>query len=136
MSNMITVIKCCHGREAVVEQIENTLSSLQQLLECDTIQVVYPYDDPIAVICDDNGKMVGKPLNRALLDETETEVMDLFVGTFLIVGVNIDEGEFVSLTDELQETYLRKFWLPDIFVQRGSGLTIIHLTPDGRSLIF
>ena len=136
MSNMITVIKCCPGREAVVEQIENTLSSLQQAVECDTIQAVYPYDDPIAVICDDNGKVVGKPLNRALLDETETEVMDLLVGTFLIVGVNFDEGEFVSLTDELQETYLRKFRHPDVFVQNGSGLTISHLTPDGCILIF
>lgn len=33
------------------------------------IQAVYPHDDPVAIICDEEGKRKGSPLNRALRDE-------------------------------------------------------------------
>ncbi len=30
------------------------------------IQAVYPYEDPVALICNEEGKLMGLPLNRAL----------------------------------------------------------------------
>ena len=33
------------------------------------IQAVYPYEDPVALICNEEGKLLGLPLNRALFDD-------------------------------------------------------------------
>lgn len=51
MNEMITVIKCEVNKEAAVVQIEHGLKSLQQSVDCETIEVVYPYKDEIAIIC-------------------------------------------------------------------------------------
>ena len=34
-----------------------------------TITAVYPFADPVAIVCNDEGKLVGLPMNRALRDE-------------------------------------------------------------------
>lgn len=31
-----------------------------------TIQVLYPFAEPVALVCNDEGKLLGLPLNRAL----------------------------------------------------------------------
>ena len=36
------------------------------------IEAIYPYDDPVALICGEEAKLEGKPLNRALRDEDGT----------------------------------------------------------------
>lgn len=87
-------------------------------------------------ICDEDGKLIGKMPNRAILDESETEILDIVVGTFLVVGYDCESGEFVSLSDELQRKYFGKYRYPDIFVHRSSGLTVSHMTDDGCIRIF
>ena len=37
-----------------------------------SIDAVYPFADPVAIICHDEGKLMGLPLNRALRDEDGT----------------------------------------------------------------
>ena len=49
--------------------IEPGLRSLQAAVG-GNIQAVYPYEDPVALICNDDGKFIGLPLNRALRDDT------------------------------------------------------------------
>lgn len=34
-----------------------------------TIAASYPFDDPVAIVYNDEGKLTGLPLNRALRDE-------------------------------------------------------------------
>lgn len=51
-----------------VKEIEHTLRELQRIAG-DTIQVVYPFHDRVGIICDDEGKLNGKPLNRCLYDD-------------------------------------------------------------------
>ena len=55
-------------REPRAVQIESGLESLQQAVG-GYIEAVYPFDDPVAVIVNDEGKINGLPLNRALRDE-------------------------------------------------------------------
>ena len=33
------------------------------------IEAIYPYEDPVALVCNEEGKLEGLPLNRALRDE-------------------------------------------------------------------
>ena len=78
-----------------VQEIDGSLASMQKLVG-GTIQAVYPFDDPVALICNDEGKLMNLPCNRFLYDE-QRNPYDVICGTFFVVGVR---GEnFKSLTD-------------------------------------
>ena len=64
--------------------IEPGLESLQAAVD-GPIQAVYPYEDPVALICNEEGKFLGLPLNRALRDDTG-EIYDIIAGNFLITA--------------------------------------------------
>ncbi len=56
------------GKSPYETEIEGGLESLQAAVGGD-IQATYPYEDPVALICNDEGKLIGMPLNRALYDD-------------------------------------------------------------------
>ena len=78
--------------------IDSGLESLQKAVGGD-IQAVYWFDDPVALICDEEGKLKGSRPNRALYDE-DGELADIVVGKFLITGLG--EEDFTSLPKEMQ----------------------------------
>ena len=72
-------------KEPYEKEIDPGLESLQHEVGGD-IEAIYPFDDPVAVICNDEGKLEGLPLNRSLRDE-DGEIYDVLCGTFLVVGL-------------------------------------------------
>ena len=56
------------GKEPYVKEIDSGLESLQHEVG-GYIEAIYPYEDPIALVCNEEGKLEGLPLNRALRDE-------------------------------------------------------------------
>ena len=56
------------------------------------------------MICNDEGKLLGLPLNRALRDE-EGEIYDVIAGSFFVCGAPPDSENFTSLTDEQVQKY-------------------------------
>lgn len=62
--NTIEVLMVEPGQYPRVERIGSDLASLQKAVD-GYIEVVYPYDDPVALICGEEAKLEGKPLNRA-----------------------------------------------------------------------
>ena len=115
---MMKVIMVEPGYEARRVNIEDSLENLQAIVG-GYIQALYPWDDPVAVLVDEDGYLP----NRVLFDEDD-ETYDLLVGTFLIVGLT--EDDFGSLSDELAEKYLEKFRYPERFLR----------LPDGHVLMF
>lgn len=93
-------------------EIENSLESLQAAVG-GYIQAVYPFDDPVALLCNEEGKLLEKPLNRGLRDD-RGDVYDIVAGDFLIVGLN--EDNFGSLSQELMTRYEGLFYQPEVFV--------------------
>ena len=78
------------------------LEDLQQAVG-GSIGASYPFaDDPVAIVYNDDGKLMGLPLNRALRDE-DGQMYDAVAGTFLVVGLG--EKDFASLTPELAQKY-------------------------------
>lgn len=75
-----------------VQEIDHTLSAMQELVG-GTIQAVYPFDDPVALIANDEGKLLGLPWNRALTDDHGVPY-DIVCGTFFIDL--IDAKPFIS----------------------------------------
>ena len=51
-------------------------------------------------VCNDEGKLIGLPLNRALYDD-EGHLYDIVPGNFLIVGLG--EEDFTDLPADLME---------------------------------
>ena len=101
--------------------IEPGLESLQAAVD-GPIQAVYPYEDPVALICNQEGKFLGLPLNRALRDDTG-EIYDIIAGNFLITGLG--EESFSDLPPDLLEKYKEQFLAPESFVRIGGKILAV-----------
>ena len=88
-----------------VQEIDGSLESMQRIVGGD-IEAVYPFDDPVAIVCNEEGKMLGLPMNRALTDESGV-LYDIVCGTFFVVGIG--DEDFTSLTEQQIEEYTRRF---------------------------
>lgn len=122
----ITVVACYPGKSAVVMRIQNTLEAKQAFVG-GYIQAVYPFDDPVAIVCNEEGKINGMEPCRALFDESG-DIYDIIVGPFLICGLD-DEG-FISLTKEQQEEYLAMFRHPQMFFLLNGEMVAIPAEED------
>ena len=91
-----------------------------------TITATYPFTDPVAIVCNDEGKLLGLPMNRALRDE-HGRTYDVLTGSFLVVGLG--KEDFASLSPELAQKYEQHFHQPETFVKLGGHLVILP-TPD------
>lgn len=101
------------GKSPYAAEIESGLKSLQAAVGGD-IQAVYPYEDPVALICNEEGKLMGLPLNRALFDD-DGHIYDIVSGNFLIVGLG--EENFTDLSPDLMEKYGEQFKYPEKFAR-------------------
>ena len=91
------------GKEAQPAEIQGALKEMQAIVG-GQIQALYPWEDSVALICNDEGKLLRLPLNRALED------YDMIAGNFFICGIEGDA--FVSLSDPLMIKYQEKFHGP------------------------
>lgn len=119
----ITVVACYPGKPAEVIRIQNTLEAKQSLVH-GYIQAIYPFDDEVAIVCNEEGKLQGLDPCRALYDE-EGNIYDIVVGSFLICGLN-DDG-FVSLTPQQQKEYLAMFRQPQMFFLLNDEMVAIPM---------
>ena len=78
--NTLSVLKIAPGQHPQQVEIDNDLKALQQAVG-GSIDAVYPFADPVAIICNDEGKLMGLPLNRALRDE-DGQMYDAVAGDF------------------------------------------------------
>lgn len=101
------------GKEAQPAEIQGDLKEMQAIVG-GQIQALYPWEDPVALICNDEGKLLRLPLNRMLED------YDVIAGNFFICGIEGDE--FVSLSDPLMIKYQKKFRYPELIGNSPMGL--------------
>lgn len=92
-----------------------------------TIEVTYPFDDPVGLVVNEEGKINGYELNRALFTE-DGEMYDIIAGDFLVLGLS-DSG-FDSLSPELMEKYEKHFHQPEMFVKLGRTIRVLPLPDD------
>lgn len=107
-------------------QIGSELEDLQRAVGGD-IEAVYPYNEPVALIVNDEGKLNGSELNRALRDN-EGQIYDIVAGDFLVVGLG--EEDFASLSPELMEKFEKEFHQPEMFVRMGRSIMALPLPDD------
>ena len=56
-------------KKPTIQEIDGSLESMQRIVGGD-IEAVYPFDDPVVLVCHGEGKLLGLPMNRALTDES------------------------------------------------------------------
>lgn len=106
-----------------VQSIEDSLASMQEIVG-GTIQAVYPFDEPVALICNDEGKLLSLPLNRALRD-SDGRVYDIVTGTFFLCGATASSDRFDSLTEEQVQHFLKRFSASEQFVRVGDAVFVL-----------
>lgn len=98
------VLKVSAGKMPERIEVENTLEELQDQVG-GYIQVIYPVDNNVGIICNEEGKLMGLCPNRALV--SDGHIVDVLCGDILIVGLT--EDDFRSLTDDEFSYYERLF---------------------------
>ena len=115
----ITVLVVEPDKVPYVKEIDPGLKSLQSEVD-GWIEAVYPFEDPVAIVCNEEGKMNGLPLNRALIDDDSGEIYDIIAGKFLVTGLT--EDNFGSLTDDQIKKFSDRFKQPEAFLQMGNHI--------------
>ena len=110
-------------KKPTVQNIDDGLEAMQKIVG-GTIQAIYPFEEPIALICNDEGKFLNLPLNRALRDNAGC-VYDIVAGTFFLWAAPTDKDNFASLTEEQVQTCLKRFAIPEQFIQVGDGVFVL-----------
>ena len=108
---------------SVVKEIDGSLEAMQEVVG-GLIQALFPFDDSVALIANDEGKLLGLPANRALWDETGNPY-DILCGTFFLCGAPTDCDHFTSLTDEQIEKYRARFQHPEMFLNVGGQIVVL-----------
>lgn len=116
------VLAVLPGKKPVRMELEGTLKSMQTFVG-GSIQAVYPFDDPVAIVCNEEGKLLGMEYNRALYDESGA-IYDIICGPFFICGLGADD--FTSLSEPLTDKYCKLFAHPELFVRVGETLMVMR----------
>lgn len=103
----------------------HTLEAMQEMVG-GYILAIYPYEDPVAIICNEEGKLQNMEPNRAVRDPDTNEIIDIICGTFFICGLSDDD--FCSLTEEQIAKYSNLFHSPEVFLWNGTSLVVLPVS--------
>ena len=107
--------------------IPDTLEAMQKVVG-GYVQAVYPFEEPVALICNEEGKLNGLPLNRALWDEDGT-LYNIISGTFFLCAAPPDAENFQSLSEEQLLYYEERFRCPEMFLKVNGKLVCLPVSP-------
>jgi len=96
-----------------VATIKNSLAELQDAVG-GCIEVIAPFKDTAVIICNEEAKLLSLQFNRLIGN-------GIISGTFIIAGADVEDGEFISLTDSQVEEYQRMFSYLEIFITSKSA---------------
>lgn len=111
------------GKHPRIAEIPHTLEAMQETVG-GYIQAVYPWDDPVGLVCDEEGLIRKAEFNRLVSPE-----LAIF-GTFFLCG--LDDDDFTDLPDELIPKYEQLFHDPQILMRTNSGNAVLHLLDFGE----
>ena len=126
-SNTIQVVLLEPNKEARITEIGATLEDMQAVVG-GYIQAVYPFDEEVALVCGEESKLIGLPLNRALRYEGTKEIYDIISGTCFLCDCS---GEnFGSLTSEQAHRYAKMFMQPEHFYNINGKIHAVPYHPE------
>ena len=122
----LTVLVVEPMKEPYVKEIDPGLHALQAEVGGD-IAASYPFDDPVGLVLNDEGKLIGLDLNRSLRDE-HGEIYDIVAGTFLVVGLGPES--FASLPPDMIQKYTEQFKRQELFASINGQIVSVPVEPE------
>ena len=110
-------------KKPMVQDVGSDLKSMQKIVG-GSIQAIYPFDEPVALICNEEGKLLNLPLNRALRDD-KGNVYDIISGTFFVCAAPPNSDHFAGLTDQQVKMYMERFSMPEMFLNVDGALFVL-----------
>ena len=121
----MTVLIVEPGKKPRKAEIDGSLEGMQKVVG-GYIQAIYSFEDPVALICNEEGKILDIPFNRALRDE-DGDIYDIVSGTFFLCSAPPDSDSFEGLSDELMEKYSQMFCYPEMFLKVDGMIVCLPL---------
>ena len=122
----IKVIMLQPGKLAKAVEIDASLEGMQRAVGGGLIEAVYPFEEEVCLVCNEEGKINGMRPNRALYNE-DHEMIDIICGPAFICDCS---GEnFGSLSDAQLEKYGKQFKFPETFFRTGDGIKAVPYNP-------
>lgn len=126
----INVIYVEPGKEARTIEMKDELSEMQNLVG-GLIEEYMPFEDDVALICNEEGKMNGMPLNRAVYGE-DGQIMDIIAGPFFIAYAPVESEKFLTLPEDLRKKYMNEFRNPEQFFMTAGGIRAVPFQPERK----
>ena len=122
------------GELAEIAEIEDNLESMQRLVE-GNIEEYMPFEDAsdprtgdCAIVCNEEGKMLGMELNRGIFDQNG-RLQDIIAGPFFICYAPVESERFLSMPPDLEEKMRKKFELSEQFYVSENGIRSKKMHP-------
>ena len=131
-SEKISVILIEPDKYPKVIEIEDTLEAMQETVG-GYIEEYMPFDDEVAIVCNEEGKMNGAELNRAIYSN-DKEILDIIAGKFFIAYAPIESESFLSMPKDLMKKYEDKFRYPERFYQTDKGIEAKAYKPISKDM--
>lgn len=84
------------------------------------IQALYPWEDQVALVANEEGLIEGLELNRYVAPGV------VIAGTFFVCGLT--EEDFGDLSDELADKYSQQLWEPQVFIRINQSIYAVSDT--------
>ena len=105
-------------RHPRIEEIPHTLEAMQQTVG-GYIEITYPWRDPIALVCDEEGMLKQLPFNRLVAPQSA------IFGSFFLCGIG--EEDLTALPEELAEKYMRLLYDPQMLIRANAGYAVLPI---------
>ena len=120
----MTILKVSPGQLPEVIDLPHSLEEMQKLVG-GSIEAIYPFEDMVAIVCNEEGKLVGERPCRAIRDPDTGEILDIICGTFFVCGLTYDD--FSSLSADQMNYYAQLFKYPETFLWNGNHLVVLQM---------
>ena len=112
------------GKRPEVRNIGHSLKEMQKLVG-GYIETIHPFNDTAVIVCNEEGKINGLPLNRGLMHPETGELYEIIAGNFFICDAPLGTDDFAGLSDKQVEIYMEQFKYPESFILEDGRIVII-----------
>ena len=121
----IKVILLEPNKLARTVEIGTELEDYQSIVN-GSIEIFYPFAEEVCMVVNEEGKINGMPLNRAVYDR-DNNMIDIIAGTAFICDCSTEKLK--GLSEEQQKKYLQLFKFPERFVRVNGDIQAVKFNP-------
>lgn len=126
MAEQINVLVVEPGYAPYEKTIPHTIDAMQEIVG-GLITAIYPYEEPVAIVANDEGILLGMDFNRSV----EGGYGGIF-GPFFVCGLT--EDNFCSLSQEQMTQFKQKFHCAEILLGvRGNEPVTLKVQPKTKT---